>query len=78
MVQVYNDQGKVVMQAYVTSRLLPGLVVIHHGGKFIPDESGVDTGASPSTLLGGDYQSCITPAKAASVVQVEKYQGELQ
>jgi anaerobic dimethyl sulfoxide reductase subunit A len=74
MVQIYNDRGKAVMPAYVTSRLLPGMVVIHHGGKFIPNESGVDFGASPSTLLGGDYESCITPAKATSLVQVEKYQ----
>ncbi len=77
MIQVYNDRGKVVMPVYVTSRLMPGIVAIHHGGKYMPDESGVDFGASPSTLLGGDFESCITPAKAASLVQVEKYQGEL-
>ncbi len=77
MIQVYNDRGKVVMPAYVTSRLMPGIVVIRHGGKYIPDEAGVDFGASPSTLLGGDYESCITPAKATNLVQVEKYQGEL-
>jgi anaerobic dimethyl sulfoxide reductase subunit A len=78
MIQVYNDHGKVVMPAYVTSRVMPGIVIIHHGGKFIPDESGVDFGASPSTLLGGDFESCITPAHASSLVQVEKYQGELR
>lgn len=78
MIQVYNDHGKVVMPAYVTSRVMPGIVIIHHGGKFIPDESGVDFGASPSTLLGGDFESCITPAHASSLVQVEKYQGGLR
>jgi anaerobic dimethyl sulfoxide reductase subunit A len=77
MIQVYNDRGKVVMPAYVTSRLLPGIVAIHHGGKYVPDESGVDFGASPSTLLGGDFESCVIPAKAANLVQIEKYQGEL-
>jgi len=66
------------MPAYVTSRIMPGLVVIRHGGKYDPDESGVDFGGSPSTLLGGDFESCITPAKAANVVQVEKYQGGLK
>ena len=75
LVKVHNDQGTVVMPVYVTTRLMPGLIVIHHGGKFLPDESGVDFGGSPSTLLGGDVKSCITPAKAASLVQVEKYQG---
>ena len=77
-IQVYNDRGKVVMPAYVTSRIMPGLVAIRHGGKYIPDEFGVDCGASPSTLLGGDFESCITPAKATNLVQVEKCQGGLQ
>jgi anaerobic dimethyl sulfoxide reductase subunit A len=76
VVQVYNDRGKVVMPAYVTSRLMPGIVVIHHGGKYLPDESGVDFGGSPSTLLGGDYESCITPAKATNLVEVEKHGGK--
>ncbi len=75
---VYNDQGKIVMPAYVTSRIMPGVVVIHAGGKFIPDEkTGVDTGASPATLLGGDLESLTTPAKATNLVQIEKYQGDL-
>jgi len=46
--------------------------------KYVPDESGVDHGASPSTLLGGDFDSCITPAHAANLVQAEKYKGGLQ
>lgn len=78
LVQVHNDRGKVVMPAYVTSRIMPGLVAIRHGGKYIPDESGVDFGASPSTLLGGDFESCITPAHASNLVQVERYEGGLK
>jgi anaerobic dimethyl sulfoxide reductase subunit A len=75
MAKVYNDRGTVVMRAYVTSRIMPGLILIHHGGKYLPDKSGVDFGGSPSTLLGGDTKSCVTPAKATNLVQVEKYQG---
>jgi anaerobic dimethyl sulfoxide reductase subunit A len=77
LVLAYNDRGKVIMPAYVTSRIMPGLIVIRHGGKYIPDGSGVDGGASPSTLLGGDFESCITPAKATNLVQVKKYRGGL-
>ncbi len=73
MIEVYNDRGKVVMPAYVTSRMMPGVILIHHGGKYLPDENGVDFGASPSTLLGGDYESCLTPARATNLVQVKKY-----
>jgi len=78
IIRVYNDRGRVVMPAYVTSKIMPGIVVVRHGGWFTPDESGVDCGASPSTLLGGDFESCITPAKATNLVQVEKFQGELK
>ncbi len=78
MVQVYNDRGKAVMPAYVTSRIMPGIVAIRHGGWFMPDESGADFGASPSTLLGGDFESCVTAAKAANLVQVENFHGELK
>ena len=77
LVHTYNDRGRVIMPAYVTSRMMPGLIAIRHGGKYIPHESGADVGASPSTLLGGDFESCITPAKATNLVQVEKYQGDL-
>lgn len=72
-VKVYNDRGTVVMPAYVTSRMMPGVVLIHHGGKYMPGKSGIDFGASPSTLLGGDYDSCLAPARASTLVQVEKY-----
>jgi anaerobic dimethyl sulfoxide reductase subunit A len=74
MVQVFNDRGTVVMPAYITSRIMPGITVLHQGGKFIPDESGVDSGASASTLLGGDYTSCTTPSKATNLVQIQKYE----
>jgi anaerobic dimethyl sulfoxide reductase subunit A len=77
MILVYNDRGKVVMPAYVTSRIMPGLVLIHHGAKVIHDKSGIDFGASPSTLLGGDFESCLAPARATNLVQIEKYTGEL-
>ncbi len=76
MIKVYNDRGTVVMPAYVTSRIMPGVVVLHSGGKVIHDKDGVDRGAGPSTLLGGEFNSCLAPARATNLVQVEKYTGE--
>ena len=73
LVAVYNDRGKIVMQAYVTSRLMPGLVVLRHGGKYDPDESGVDWGGAASTVMGGDFESCISPAHATTLVEIDKY-----
>ena len=75
MVKVFNDRGTILMPAFITCRIMPGIVLVHAGGKFIPDESGVDTGACPSVLLGGDFESCVTPAKATNLVQVELVKG---
>ncbi len=75
MVKVYNDRGTVVMPAYITARIMPGVILIHHGGKYMPDKSGVDFGAAASMLLGGESDSCFAPARATNLVQVEKYRG---
>jgi anaerobic dimethyl sulfoxide reductase subunit A len=76
MVMVRNDRGRVVMPAYVTRRMMPGTILLHAGGKVIHDESGIDFGGSPSTLLGGEFQSCAATPKATNLVEVERYQGE--
>ncbi len=76
LIQVYNDRGKVIMPAYVTSRIMPGLALIHAGAKVIYDADGTDRGASPSTLMGGDFESCLAPARATTLVQIKKYTGD--
>jgi len=75
LVRVFNDRGEVQIQAYVTSRIMPGVTVIRQGAWYEPDENGVDRGPSPSTLLGGDLVSCTAAAKATNLVQIEKVQG---
>jgi anaerobic dimethyl sulfoxide reductase subunit A len=77
MVTVFNDKGRVVLPAYVTARIMPGIIALRSGGWYIPDDSGVDFGASASSLLGGDFESCIAPAKAATLAQLEKYEEKL-
>ncbi len=73
MIAAYNDRGKVVLPAYVTARIMPGIIAVRSGAWYEPDKSGVDFGATAASLLGGDYESCITPAKAVTLAQVEKY-----
>ncbi len=73
MITAYNDRGKVVLPAYVTARIMPGIIAVRSGAWYEPDKSGVDFGATAASLLGGDYESCITPAKAVTLAQVEKY-----
>jgi anaerobic dimethyl sulfoxide reductase subunit A len=72
LVRVYNDRGEVLMKAYVTSRIMPGVTIVRQGAWYEPDEKGRDIGGSPSTLLGGDLVSCTTAPKATNVVQIER------
>ena len=41
MVRVFNDRGEVVIPAYVTERIMPGVVDLPQGAWFSPDESSV-------------------------------------
>jgi anaerobic dimethyl sulfoxide reductase subunit A len=75
LVSVFNDQGEARIRAYVTSRIMPGVTVIRQGAWYEPNETGVDCGPSPSTLLGGDRKSCTTAPKATNLVQIEKVGG---
>lgn len=49
-VEVWNRRGKVVVPAYVTERVLPGVLVIHEGAWMDLDENGVDRGGNPDFL----------------------------
>ncbi|MEE9569912.1 MAG: molybdopterin dinucleotide binding domain-containing protein, partial [Candidatus Binatia bacterium] len=72
MVRVLNDKGVAVIPAYVTSRVMPGVVVIHHGGQYQPDRDGVDRGCTPNIFLT-DPESPVTVAHVTNLVQVETY-----
>jgi anaerobic dimethyl sulfoxide reductase subunit A len=76
LVRVFNDRGEVRLKAYVTSRIMPGVTVVRQGAWIAPDDKGIDWGASASTLMGGDLQSCATAAKVTNLVQIEKVKGE--
>jgi len=69
-----NDKGRAILPAYVTPRLLPGVVVIHHGGWFQPDGQGVDWGCTPNTFIT-DPESPVTAPLVTNLVQVERYEG---
>ena len=72
-VMVFNDRGRVILKAYVTQRMMPGTVLIHGGAGVVLNDDGVDIGAAASTLLGGDYKSCLAPAQATNMVEIRKY-----
>jgi len=72
LVRVFNDKGVAAIPAYVTSRLLPGVVVIHHGGAYEPDDEGVDRGCTPNIFLT-DPESPVTAPHVTNLVQVERW-----
>ncbi len=49
-VEVWNDRGTVVVPAYVTERLMPGVAVIYEGAWLDLDENGVDRSGNPDIL----------------------------
>lgn len=71
LVRIHNDKGVGVLPAYVTSRILPGIVVIHHGGNYEPDKEGVDWGCTPNVFLS-DLESPVTAPPVTNLVEVER------
>ncbi|MFC2039723.1 molybdopterin-dependent oxidoreductase [Chloroflexota bacterium] len=82
LVHVYNDIGEMLIPAYVTSRVVPGTVVLFHGGWYRPSKEkselmpdGIDIGGSPNFLTHNcDHPDTIVsflPCKA--LVEIEKW-----
>lgn len=49
-IEVWNDRGRLVVPAYVTERLMPGVVVVYEGAWIDLDENGVDRSGNPDIL----------------------------
>ncbi|MCG6862355.1 MAG: molybdopterin-dependent oxidoreductase [Chromatiaceae bacterium] len=49
-VELWNDRGRVVVPAYVTERIMPGVLVLHEGAWIDLDENGVDRAGNPDVL----------------------------
>ncbi|MCL4552344.1 MAG: hypothetical protein M1305_02145, partial [Candidatus Marsarchaeota archaeon] len=64
-VRVFNNKGDIILPAYVTSRIGPGVTVVRQGAWYSEDG-----GITPHVLLG-DTDSPTTPAPATTLVEVE-------
>ena len=73
VVKMYNERGIVLGGAYITERIMPGVVNIPQGAWYDPDEKGIDRGGC-SNMLTKDAKS---PGGAfctnTTLVQVEKW-----
>ena len=69
---VFNDRGKVAIKAWVTERIIPGVVCIFEGAWYNPDKDGVDRGACANTLTKDAYSGGGAAVLNTSLVQIEK------
>ena len=71
-VHVFNARGKVAITAWVTERIIPGVVCIFEGAWYDPDENGIDRGGCANTLTKDAYSGGGAAVMNTCLVQVEK------
>lgn len=71
-IHVFNDRGRVAITAWVTERIIPGVVSIFEGAWYNPDENGVDQGACANTLTRDAYSGGGAAVMNTSLVEIEK------
>ena len=79
LVRVWNDRGKLVIQARLTERIMPGVVDIPQGAWWNPDANGIDQGGCINVLTSHRW----TPLAFGStqhtiMVQVAKFNPAMQ
>jgi anaerobic dimethyl sulfoxide reductase subunit A len=74
-VKVFNKRGTVAMKAKVTERIIPGVVNIHEGAWFKPDDEGVDRGGCANVLTQDQHSPGGAFISNTSLVQVERETG---
>jgi anaerobic dimethyl sulfoxide reductase subunit A len=71
-IYVFNDRGKVAIDAWVTQRIIPGVICIFEGSWYDPDENGIDRGGCANTLTNDAYSGGGAAVMNTSLVQAEK------
>jgi len=75
IVSIYNERGTVLGGAYITERVMPGVVYIDHGAKWDPIVPGeIDRGGAINTIVPRNTTSknAVGHAVSGFLVQIEK------
>ncbi|MFC1927415.1 molybdopterin-dependent oxidoreductase [Chloroflexota bacterium] len=75
VISIYNDRGTVLAGAYITERIMPGVVYIDHGAKWDPIAIGeIDRGGAINTIVPRNTTSknAVGHAVSGFLAQVEK------
>ncbi|KKN00004.1 hypothetical protein LCGC14_1142160 [marine sediment metagenome] len=72
---VFNDRGKLTIKAWLTERIIPGVISISEGAWYDPDENGIDQGGCVNVLTKDAYSPGGASALKTCLVQMEKFEG---
>lgn len=75
---LWNDNGKVLRQAQVTRRLMPGNILLPHGAAVeIDEKTGIDLAGSDNMLVSPNKSTALgNNGYNSTLVNFEKYDGE--
>lgn len=71
-IHAFNDRGKLAITAWVTERIIPGVICIFEGAWYNPDKDGIDRGGCANTLTRDAYSGGGAAVMNTSLIQVEK------
>lgn len=71
-VRIFNDRGTIIIPAFVTETIMPGVVNISEGAWYNPDSEGIDRGGCPNVLTKGAHSPGGAWTTHTNLVQVGK------
>ena len=74
-IHVFNDRGKILITAWVTERIMPGVICIFEGTWYDPDEEGVCRGGCANVLTNDVYSVGGASALNTLLAEVAKAPG---
>ncbi|MCP4682801.1 MAG: molybdopterin-dependent oxidoreductase [Desulfobacterales bacterium] len=69
---VFNDRGTLSIPAWLTERIMPGVISIFEGAWYAPDKNGIDQGGCANVLTKDAYSEGGASALKTCLVQIKK------